>query len=209
MEIHEMRTKYIQLLGEKNKTAKNHATTLQDVGSLKVKYDKALIAQSLIQKAARNTQEKLKYSIEKIVTTAIESVFDEENTYEFKLEFETKNDRTHCSPVFVDSSGEPFDATADLGGSIADIAALASRISMWTLAGANRTDPIFLLDESLKHLSEGFREEASDLLKALCDDLGLQIIMSTHLPILRESANNKILVEKKNGISDVVVEKES
>ena len=201
-----MRNKYIQLCGERSKTEKNYNSTLEECNRLKTKYDKALIMQSLIQKAAKNTQEKLKYSIEKIVTTAIESVFGEEQSYDFILEFETKNDRTHATPVFIDKSGADYDSLVDLGGSVSDIAAFACRIAMWTLGGVNRTDSIFLLDESMKHLSAGFRETASDLLKAFCDDLGLQIIISTHLTDLISSADNKIYVEKKRGISEVSVE---
>ena len=201
MLIPEMKNKYIQLVGERNKTEKNYTTTKEELAKLKIKYDKALIAQSLIQKAAKNTQEKLKFSIEKIVTTAIENVFDEENYFDFKLEFETKNDRTHCTPVFLDKQGCDFSGEDDLGGSVLDVASFAARIAMWTLAGDNRTDPIFLLDESFKHLSEAFREESSALLKAFCDDLGLQIIVSTHLPSLKENADNGIFVEKRNGIS--------
>ena len=206
MTIQEMRNRYIQLLGEKNKTLKDYNTTSKQCGQLRVQYEKALVAQSLIQKAGKNTQEKLKYSIEKIVTTAIESVFGEDQSYTFVLEFETKNDSTHCIPKFIDEGGNDFDGIADLGGSVSDVASLASRISMWTLGGENRTDPIFLLDESLKHLSAGFRESSSLLLKELCDNLGLQIIISTHLVDLIDSANNKILVEKVRGVSTATVE---
>lgn len=205
MELQEMKTKYIQLLGEKNKTEKNYTDTKKELERLTTKYDKALVAQSLIQKAAKNTQEKLKFSIEKIVTTALESVFDEENQYDFKLEFETKNDRTHVTPVFIDHGGNDFDADMDLGGSVGDVASLSARIAMWTLGGENRTQPIFLLDESLKHLSEAFRSSASDLLKALCDELGIQIVISTHLPSLRENADTAIFVEKVKGISNAIV----
>lgn len=205
MQIAEMRNRYIQLLGEKNKTQKNYDSTLEEYSRLQKRYDKALIAQSLIQKAAQNTQERLKYPIEKIVTTAIESVFGEENTYEFKLEFSTKNDKTFAEPVFY-QNGEDYNGTADLGGSIVDVGALAARIALWTLGGNNKTDPIFLLDESLKHLSEAFRDNASLLLKELCDKLGIQIIISTHLPVLREEADNKIHVKKVRGVSTAVSE---
>ncbi len=152
------------------------------------------------KKASANTQSKLKFSIEEIVTSAILSVFGEAG-YQFNVDFETKNNRTYCNLTFSNEYESGFNADDDLGGSIGDVASFACRIALWNLGGENKANPIFILDESMKHLSEVWRGNASELLKAFCDKLGLQIILSTHLNELLEEADNIITVFKKGDTS--------
>jgi DNA repair exonuclease SbcCD ATPase subunit len=86
------------------------------------------------------------------------------------------------------------------------VASFACRIALWNLGGKGKVNPIFILDESMKHLSEVWRGNASELLKAFCDKLGLQIILSTHLNELMENADNIITVSKRGDTSYAVSE---
>lgn len=206
MNLYDLRNKHQQLIGRQNEVERRLTTAKTSHIQSKKAYDDALIAQTIIHTAARNAQDKLKFSIEKIVSTAVTSVFGDES-YDFVVEFETKNNRTHCLLLFKDSDGELFNGEDDLGGSVADIGAFACRVSLWTLMGEERTSPIFLLDESFKHLSESYRALGSALLKAFCEELGMQIIVSTHLTELIENADSSIEVsmKRKGGWSKVHV----
>lgn len=206
MNFYELNNKYNQLLGKKNDIEKRLKQAEQNLNIATKEYDDTIIAQTIIHTAARNTQTKLKNSVEQIVSTAIASVFGDDS-YDFVMEFETKNNRTHCLLYFKDPDGEMFNGEDDLGGSITDIGSFACRIALWTLMGNNCTSPIFLLDESMKHLSERYRGLGSALLKTFCDKLGMQIIISTHLTELIENADQgiEVYMKRKGGWSETNV----
>lgn len=206
MSLYELNNQYHQLLGKQKDIERRLIAKQNEFLHSKKAYDDTVVAQTIIHTASRNTQNKLKKSIEEIVTTSVASVFGDES-YDFVVEFETKNNRTHCLLFFKDADGEMFNGEDDLGGSVSDIGAFACRVSLWTLMGDNRTSPIFLLDENMKHLSESYRALGSALLKAFCDKLGMQIIISTHLNELIENADSSIEIRmgRKGGYSKAYV----
>lgn len=167
------------------------------VAELNQEIENVLLAQSIVQDAARRTQEELRFHIESIVTMALEAVFAE--PYTFVLDFEVKRNRTEAQCWF-ERYGErvsPIDAT---GGGAVDIAAFALRVTMWSLG---RSRPTIILDEPFRFVSRDLQTKAGDMMKMLAEKLGLQFIMVTHNADLIDAADKVVRVRLSDGVSSV------
>lgn len=157
-------------------------------------------AQIILQESARLTQEQLEYRISKLVTLAMESVF--ENPYEISLNFQTQRGKTGASIFFL-KNGEPLDPLSEAGGGVVDVAALGLQISLWTLQSP-RTRNLLILDEPLKWLKGGeLPDKGAEMIKQISHKLGLQILMVSHAPELIAHADKVFHVRQTKGISYV------
>ena len=157
-----------------------------------------LEVRALFQKAAQDTQQKLEFHISNLVSTALAAVFDD--PYTFQLEFVQKRNKTEAELWFV-RNGEkmkPIDAS---GGGAVDVASFALRIAFWSLT--KKTRPLIILDEPFKHLSADLQNRASDMLKMLSENLGLQIILVSHIDQLISNADKEFKVSLNRGRSEV------
>lgn len=157
-------------------------------------------AQRILQESARLTQEHLQYRIGKLVTLAMESVFDD--PYHLEILFENARGRTQASIQFMlgDEAISPLDAS---GGGAVDVAAFGLQVSLWTLQNP-RTRPVLFLDEPLKFLKGGgLPEKGAAMLQEISHKLGIQIIMVSHSPELISHADKVFRVVKKKGVSTV------
>jgi DNA repair exonuclease SbcCD ATPase subunit len=156
-----------------------------------------LEVRGLFQKAAQETQKKLEFHINNLVSAALASVF-EEDPYEFQLEFVQKRGKTEAEVWFV-RNGEklkPIDAS---GGGAVDVADLAARIAFWSLT--KKTRPLFILDEPFRNLNEGRQERALDMLRMLSEKTNLQIVMISHIKQLISGADKEFKLVLKSGRS--------
>lgn len=166
--------------------------------ALKRSADDLLEVRALFQKAAQDTQQKLEFHISNLVSTALAAVFDD--PYTFQLEFVQKRNKTEAELWFV-RNGEkmkPIDAS---GGGAVDVASFALRIAFWSLT--KKTRPLIILDEPFKHLSSDLQNRASDMLKMLSENLGLQIILVSHIDQLILNAAKEFKVSLNRGKSEV------
>ena len=166
--------------------------------ALKRSADDLLEVRALFQKAAQDTQQKLEFHISNLVSTALAAVFDD--PYTFQLEFVQKRNKTEAELWFV-RNGEkmkPIDAS---GGGAVDVASFALRIAFWSLT--KKTRPLIILDEPFKHLSADLQNRASDMLKMLSENLGLQIILVSHIDQLISNADKEFKVSLNRGRSEV------
>lgn len=157
-------------------------------------------AQQILQESAKLTQEHLQYRIGKLVTLAMESVFDD--PYRLEILFENARGRTQASVHFMrgDEAVSPLDAS---GGGAVDVAAFGLQVSLWTLQNP-RTRPVLFLDEPLKFLKGGgLPEKGAAMLQDISHKLGIQIIMVSHAPELIQHADKVFQVTKTRGISTV------
>jgi DNA repair exonuclease SbcCD ATPase subunit len=154
-------------------------------------------AQVIIQKVAQRTQEQLRFHIEDIVNTAIDTVFP--GVYKFALEFEIKRNKTEGNLKFT-KDGREMDILNSNGGGLCDTAALGLRIAAWSLGNSNS---VLVLDESLKFLSRELQPRMGEVLKEIGDKLGLQIILVSHQEPLLEFADKVFLVKQKDKVSTV------
>ena len=152
------------------------------------------LVQALVQKVAKETQEQLKFQIEDIVKTCIDTCFPDE--YDFKVEFEIKRGKTECALKFYKNGHEIVDLLESGGGGVVDLASLGLRVASWALSNTANT---LVLDEPCKNLSRNLQDRAGEILSELSTKLGIQIIMSTHIPEL---------VEQSGKVFDVKLQKE-
>lgn len=136
-----------------------------------------LEAQKVAQIIIQGLQERAHARISGVVTRCLEAVFDD--PYEFCIVFEQKRGHTEARLVFV-RDGQELDPMSASGGGVIDVASFALRLSCLMLS----KPPLrrFLcLDEPFKFVSEEYRERVRVLLETLPKELGVQIIMITHI----------------------------
>ena len=154
-------------------------------------------AQVVAQIVAQATQKELEFKISEIVSLALSSVFND--PYVFEVEFVLRRNKTEADLWLSKNSNRvrPLEAT---GGGVVDITCLALRIALWKLS-SNKTDSVLILDEPTSHLSLDLQERASQMIKSLSKELGLQIIMISHVQDDIEAADKVIRVGIKKGVS--------
>lgn len=156
-------------------------------------------SQAIIIAVSKATQEELQYRIEEPVTLALAAVYNED-PYKLKAAFEiTGRGNTECNLEFErnGNSNKPLDSS---GGGPIDVASFALRIGSWSLSQP-RTRPLLVLDEPFRWVSRNKMPLAGQMLKEISKELGLQVIMVTHISELIECADRVIEVGIRNGAS--------
>ena len=126
---------------------------------------------------AQQTQERLSWYIDDLVTAAIEAVFPDDPP-RFKLEFVQRRSRTEADLWLTDSSGNKIKPSDDDGGGLVNIVAFALRIALWSLTRATR--PVIILDEPFVFLhNRDAHARIAEMLRTITERLNLQIIMVT------------------------------
>lgn len=170
-----------------------------EVEELKKKQKSAEKALVILQEVAKKTQEELEYRISELVTLALGSVFPD--PYEMKLVYEIKRDKTEASIVF-ERGKKQFDPISCVGGGAVDIASFALRVALWSLA-PRKTEPVLILDEPFRFVSEDLLEKAGLMLKEISKRLNIQIIMVSHLGSLIQEADKVFKVTQAKGVSKI------
>ncbi len=153
-------------------------------------------ARAIFQQAALETQNQLQVRLSSLVSTALAAVFPDDNL-EFRIQFEPKRGRTECI-LEVGENGvfnPPMDAH---GGGVVDVVSFALRMSFWSM---QRTRPTLILDEPLKFLSPNLIPLAAEMLRAMSDKLGVQIIMVSHIIGMQDIADCTFEIDRKDNIS--------
>jgi len=179
----------------------------ENLVSEKSKQENFIKAHYIIVQVAKNTQEKFKERVEKLVTLAIQSVFDD--NYEFVLKFDRKRNQTECQ-LFVMENGIEFVPKEDMGVGIIDIISFALRIVLWSLQSP-KSKAFFVLDEPMKHVGSGAEEEiirAAKMMKELSHKLKFQLVIATHEPQLTMIVDKAYKFKRINGKSVVTLIKD-
>jgi len=130
-----------------------------------------------IQKVSKLTMEEIKHKVSDLVSIAFETIFP--NPYKFEIDFVSKRNKTECDLYVVRPNGTKIHPLDGSGGGIADVCGFALRVTYWTLRNDLRN--IFILDETFKFVSEEYRSFCAEFLKKVSYELGVQIIMVSHL----------------------------
>jgi len=140
-------------------------------------------ARDLIQSVAQMVQQEAHQQIAAVVTRGLQTVFDE--PYTFRIDFEKKRGRTEAKLIF-ERDGLELDPLSSSGGGVIDVAAFTLRVACLLLSRP-AVRPVLLLDEPFKNVSKtnGYLDRIPQLLEGLCEDLGIQIIMVTHIDELK------------------------
>ena len=169
--------------------------------------DDTEIAQAIIQKVAKETQQELEYHIAELCSLAMSAIFDD--PYEVKIEFTEKRGRTEAEIYFERDGqriGKPLRSS---GGGAVDVAAFALRMATWSLSRP-KTRNVMLLDEPFQHLKgDEPNQRAIEMVKEISDELELQIIMVSDERVKKEAivqgADRVFYIDQKNKKSRVEV----
>lgn len=134
-------------------------------------------AQEILQYLAQAVQQQAHKKISEVVSSCLAAVFDD--PYEFKIVFERKRGRTEAQLKFLRRGLEVDPLTAS-GGGMVDVAAFALRVACLVLHRP-RLSKIVVLDEPFKFVSSIYRENVRSMLEQLSSDMGIQIIMVSHI----------------------------
>jgi len=137
-------------------------------------------AQQIAQAVAQTIQQQAHKQIAGVVSKCLELVFD--SPYKFKINFEQKRGKTEASLLF-ERDGLEVDPLTASGGGVVDVAAFALRLSCLMLAKPPLRRILFL-DEPFKFVSEDYRGNVKMMLEQLSKEMGIQLIMVTHIPEL-------------------------
>ena len=208
VEFQNIKNKFTQLQGRRNLLIEQKESAEIKKANAEKLLENLLKARIIVQTVAEQTQKKLEFHISNLVSMALSSVFPD--PYVFELRYTQRRNKIEADLIFSKNGKETDDILNTGGGGVADIASLALRISLWSI---KKTHPVLILDESTKFLhSPIYQEKASELLKEVCDKMGLQIIMISDQPNILKFANNTIKVKNINGKSiindsEIIVEK--
>jgi len=196
-EFQNIKNKFTQLQGRRNLLIEQKESAEIKKTNAEKLLDNSLKARAIVQTVAEQTQKKLEFHVSNLVSMALSSVFPD--PYTFELRYIQRRNKTEADLIFSKNGKETDDILNTGGGGVADIASLALRISLWSI---KKTRPVLILDESTKFLhSPIYQEKASELLKEVCNKMGLQIIMISDQPDILKFANNIIRVKNINGKS--------
>lgn len=152
-------------------------------------------AQTLLQVVAQETQSALRFRVEEIVQVALDAVF--ESRYDFQIAFEIARGKTEARLKFISrATGVEIDPMNASGGGVVDLAAFALRLSALTLS--REAPRVLLLDEPFRFLSRDLQKRAGEILCALAEKTGVQIVLVTHIAALVDSADTVITVAKNS-----------
>ena len=141
-------------------------------------------AQQAAQTIAQEIQQQVHKHIAGVVTSCLQTVFDEEDDYSFKIRFDRKRGRTEAALILIKNGHEvenPLDA--DSGG-VVEVAAFALRTACIILAKPYLRK-FLAMDEPFKFVSVEFRPNVRALLEGMAEEFDFQYLMVTHIKELR------------------------
>lgn len=197
IEFRRVKDHYTKMVAQKEEKENQLKVAVDIKEKMKKRHEAGLKARKLVQKVAKETQQKLEGHIGNLVTIAEAAVFPE--PYEFEVEFVERRNQTECDMYFV-KDGNRMNPILSSGGGALDVASFALRCAFWSL---KKTRPTLLLDEPFRNVSADLQLMCVDMLKYIRDNLGIQIIIVSHLRNLIGAADKVFRVEKVDGVSNV------
>jgi len=200
MNLQQIRQKFERKKGRRDQVVTDLKETVRKRKDLESEILITEKAQAIIIAVAKATQDELTYRITEPVSLALAAVYD--NPYKMSAEFKIAGrGTTECYLNFERNNNliKPLDAS---GGGPIDVASFALRVGSWSLAQP-RSRPVLILDEPFRFVSRDKMPLAGQMLQEVSKQLGLQIIMISHISELVECGDRIIEVSIKNGISSV------
>lgn len=201
MDLQELRAKLDKHKTKRELLLEQEEQLLADKKTVKQQHSDAVKAREVVIHVANETLAQLSKSVEDLVTQALDTL--SENPYTFKMDFVTRRNQTECDLWFC-RNGKYIPPMKASGGGAVDVSSFALRCTFLTLAGKR---PILFLDEPFKFLSVDKQEYGSSMLQSISEQLGVQIIMVSHLPRIIQSVDRVIKVSLKNDVSSITYTK--
>jgi len=190
-EFEKIKEKAQYLIGKRQFYTEQIASHQEDLDVVSVRIDNAEMARAFLREIANEVQKNLEDKISNIVSTAILAVL-EDDPPEFIVRFVERRNVMECDMLFS-KRGNEYHPLKGGGWGAADIADFASRIAYGSLT--NGRDSYFY-DEPFRNVSHDLQPKVSDMLKMMCEELELQIIMVSHQPGVNKNADRVFSVAK-------------
>jgi len=159
-----------------------------------------ILGKHLIVEVSQQNLETFCKRVEALATMAIQNIF--ERQFEFKIIIEQKRGKTECrSAIFED--GYEYEPKDELGGGMLPILGFVLRLILWSKEYP-RKRPVFVLDEPFKGAignEDNLLKKTMSTLRTLNNELGIQLIIISHMDELEDFADNTIRVSYQNGQS--------
>lgn len=180
-----------ELVGQQKGCLADLATAEAEMELAVDEHTKAEKAEALVELVAAEINGKVAQPLVKTTQAMVDSVFPGE--YVVKMDFSTKNHRTHVDIYLEDYDGTKIYPLDDDGGGVANMMELGLRFSALQLSGQRKT---IILDQPLKDLSDEYLPLAGKILRKLSKELGIQLIIINHLKPLMPYADRTFNLKK-------------
>jgi len=163
-------------------------------------------AHSLLTKLADRRREDVRVRVERIVVAALRAVFGPRISFRFDVSVLRGIVAIKPEIGFAQPDGTfAYIGVDRVAGGVVDVLSLALRVSV-LLARRPQLRPILIADEPLKHLSDEYLPAAAEMLRRLCDECGLQMLIVSHEPDVSLRAHRVHRVSRTARGSTVVSE---
>lgn len=162
-----------------------------------IKFSDAL---DFLYKFSEFTRNEVKTKLETLANLALSSVFTDKQM-EFRV-VPNRNKKGLFYELYIITDGNITPLEDCKGGGVLDIISLCLRISYLRIFKGSLRQ-VLILDEPFKNLDDIRRPAAIEWLSTTAKEMGLQLIIVTHLVDLIEKADKAIKVEQINGVSKV------
>jgi len=160
----------------------------------------------LLDHAADFARQQAKSQIERLVTSCLQFIF--QNDIRFEIELSELRKRPEAEFYVVSRYQDDVIKVRpqeSRGGGVVDIISLAMRIAMLESYNPPIEGPL-VLDEPAKHVSDEYIVNVSEFLKEISRTFGRQIIMVTHNRVLSEVADRIYSVEYNGNVTKVIIQ---
>jgi len=192
---------YKERLAELNLKKQSYKSILEERNSrlLEIKSELETITKSqmVAQAVAKSVQSQLSSRIDNIVNLGLATCFP---TYSFEMVYEPARGKTEVRFIVKDGD-DVIDPMNQCGGGLVDVLCFCLRIAVYAISNVR---DVIIFDEPFSYLSKAFREKANDLMLALSEKLGLQIIMVTHVSEFIENCSKRITIKKQDSVSCLI-----
>ena len=172
---------------------------IEAIEALKAEGGYLLEAQDVINAVGILAQAEFQEVVECLVTQALQYIFG--SSYSFRITNKiVRNQSESYFHVVIDDV--EYSLEDELGGGVLDVVSFALRVVFWVI-NVEKTEPIIILDEPLKFVSEDKLDSIGKMLKGISELLGLQIIMVSHEHFLINISDHSWEVTIHNRISSV------
>jgi DNA repair exonuclease SbcCD ATPase subunit len=162
---------------------------------------------SFVEESVKRIRDKTLRSVESVTNEALKKIYTDQDI-RIECHFSIKRDRSAVTIRYAKNmpDGKVLKRNPEGSGcGVSDVVSLALRM---VLIRATGSEPILIADEPFKWIGRDQIPQAAALLKYLAQELGIQIIVTSHHPQLKEYADKAYGIILEDGISKVVTEEE-
>jgi hypothetical protein len=147
--------------------------------------DTLLQVMELFKKLGGTREEELLRKLETFINYGLALVFQDKEQFIASIDSSGKDIRVD---FFIKTGEAVCDVTEAKGGGVAEVVSILLQI-FFVAVMRGTLAPILIMDTGLVHLSDHYHKAMSMLLRDLCHNLGMQVILLTHAGDYGESAD--------------------